>query len=266
MRRSVRSRVLLLTLLVGCATLTGCGSGDETASAGTRGPDTGAASASPSAPPRGTASPVPRETATPGPRASPSRSPKPRGFTAKIHKIHRRSQVKHSWQPGCPVPLSGLRMITMSYRGFDHERHVGRLVVNADVAHDAVRVFHKLWKTHYPIRRMRPVDTYHGSDYKSIDADNTSAFNCRRATGSGSWSEHAYGRAIDLNPCENPYVPAGGSVSHPHCRKYADRARHDRGLIHPGDPVVRAFASIGWGWGGGWSGTRDYQHFSRSGR
>jgi hypothetical protein len=98
-------------------------------------------------------------------------------------------------------------------------------------------------------------------------ANNTSAFNCRSATGHpGVWSEHAYGRAIDVNPLVNPYVSSGGSVDPLQGRMYADRSRHDRGLIHPGDVVVEAFASIGWEWGGSWTSTRDYQHFSQSGR
>jgi len=157
-------------------------------------------------------------------------------------------------------------MIEMTYRGFDHKTHTGRMVVAASVTHDVIKVFRKLYKQKYPIKRMKPVDAYDGSDYKSIDADNTSAFNCRSATGSSSWSEHAYGKAIDVNPCENPYVEADGTSAHKHCRKYNDRSRDDRGLIHAGDSTVDAFASIGWGWGGVWSGARDYQHFSASGR
>jgi len=118
----------------------------------------------------------------------------------------------------------------------------------------------------YPIRRMVPVAAYHGSDFASIQADNTSAFNCRDATGSSSWSEHAYGLAVDLDPCQNPYVYADGYEAHKRCRKYVDRSLRDPGIVHPGDKVVRAFASVGWGWGGSWAGDRDYQHFSANGR
>ncbi len=131
-------------------------------------------------------------------------------FTAKVSRIQQRSQVRYSWHPGCPVAVSGLRLITMTYRGFDHKVHTGRLVVNAAVTGKLILVFRKLFAVHYPIRRMVPVDVYHGSDYASIQADNTSAFNCRDATGSSSWSEHAYGLAVDLDPCENPYISADG--------------------------------------------------------
>jgi hypothetical protein len=112
---------------------------------------------------------------------------------------------------------------------------------------------------------MELVDRYKGSDFKSIEADNTSAFNCRNATGSSSWSQHAYGLAVDLNTCENPYVHPNGHIEHPHCVKYGNRKRHDPGVIHSGDHVVRAFRSIGWGWGGSWGGPWDFQHFSANG-
>lgn len=237
-------------LLAGCGS---AGSGQKTAGSGAPSRTAAAPSSAPAT-----------RTATPSPTPKPK--PKPRKFTAKIIKITKKSQVEHSWHEGCPVSLSGLRMIEMPYHGFDHKTHTGRLVVASSVAHDVTKVFKKLYKQKYPIRRMKPVDAYDGSDFKSIDHDNTSAFNCRHATGSSSWSEHSYGKAIDLNPCENPYVYADGHSDHKHCRKYNDRSRDDRGLIHAGDSTVDAFASIGWGWGGVWSGDRDYQHFSASGR
>lgn len=199
-----------------------------------------------------------------GQARSPSAAPEK--FSATIEKIPSRATLKYSWRPGCPVPISNLRLLKMTYWGFDDRRHTGEMVVNADVAGSIVKVFKKLYDMRYPIRRMELVDVYKGSDFDSIEAGNTSAFNCRAATGSGSWSQHAYGLAVDLNTCENPYVTAAGEVAHKDCVKFRDRTRRDRGMIHAGDKVVRAFESIGWGWGGYWSGARDYQHFSSNGR
>ena len=65
---------------------------------------------------------------------------------------------------------------------------------------------------------------------------------------------------------QNPYVTRGGGVSPPAGRPYANRARRAKGMVHAGDPVVRAFAAVGWGWGGSWRSSRDYQHFSSTGR
>ena len=216
--------------------------------------------------PRPASSPT-RPTPAVAPSAVPSRqAQRPQVFTATVSRFQNRAQLRWSWHPGCPVALSGLRLITMTYRGFDHQVHTGRLVVNAAVTGKLILVFRTLFAIGYPIRRMVPVDAYHGSDFASIEADNTSAFNCRDATGSSTWSEHAYGLAVDLDPCENPYVAADGSEAHKRCLRYVDRSLTDPGIIHPGDKVVRAFASVGWGWGGIWLGARDYQHFSANGR
>ena len=113
---------------------------------------------------------------------------------------------------------------------------------------------------------MLPIDVYHGSDDRSVEADNTSSFNCRAAVAPGPkhWSMHAYGEAIDVNTMENPYVQ-NGTVSHANARRVLDRTRYRRGMAVEGGILVRAFARIGWGWGGRWAGSPDYQHFSTSG-
>jgi D-alanyl-D-alanine carboxypeptidase len=170
-----------------------------------------------------------------------------------------------SWRPGCPVSLRDLRLLTMSYWGFDGRVHQGRLVAHRDVARQLVGVFRRLYAARFPIRRLVVVDVYGGSDFRSIEADNTSAFNCRHVDGTTRWSEHAYGRAIDVNPIENPYV-SGGTTSHGESRPYLDRSRRRPGMAYEGGALVRAFDAAGWGWGGRWSGAKDYQHFSASGR
>jgi hypothetical protein len=103
-------------------------------------------------------------------------------------------------------------------------------------------------------------------DFASIEADNTSAFNCRLRTGSTTeFSQHSYGTAIDLNPLRNPYVGTSGTTSHPASVPYLERSPRP-GVITGDGPVVAAFREIGWSWGGDWSTVKDYQHFSLSGR
>jgi D-alanyl-D-alanine carboxypeptidase len=191
------------------------------------------------------------------------------GYHARVQPIPaamRAQMTGVSWRPGCPVGLSDLRLITLTYRGFDGRDHTGRVIANRSAATPLVAVFRRLYAARFPIRRMEPVDRYGGDDYRSIEADNTSAFNCRNATGSSRWSNHAYGLAIDVNPIENPYV-SGGSSSHPASASYLDRSRHRPGMAYDGGVLVEAFRSVGWGWGGSWAGTvKDYQHFSSNGR
>jgi hypothetical protein len=176
------------------------------------------------------------------------------------------AQLPASWHVGCPVGPEQLRMLTLSYIGFDGAEHQGRLVVHAAVASRVSQAFARLYAARFPIAQMVPVDAYGGDDDASTRANNTSAFNCRAITGGGNWSEHAYGRAIDINPVQNPYVYRDGHVLDPAAAVFVDRNRTDPGLIHAHDVVVQAFAAIGWGWGGNFNSIKDYQHFSASGR
>lgn len=175
------------------------------------------------------------------------------------------------WRPGCPVSLSQLRMLTVVHWGFDGRRHTGRLVVNQDAAAPLARVFQRLYQLHFPIRHMRLVDAYGPKRSQPADGDVSDAFECRQAVpspctggkGTGSWSEHAYGEAVDLNPVENPYVGCGETRDRA-SRPYLDRSHLRKGMVTPA--VVEAFRSIAWGWGGAWTGdTKDYMHFSATG-
>jgi hypothetical protein len=193
-----------------------------------------------------------------------------RGFDASSEPIrgHVRERIEgSSWRPGCPVGLGKLRLVTVTHIGFDGDTHRGRLVVHRGHDREVIRVMKRLYRLRFPIRRMELIDRYGADDRRSMRADNTSAFNCRVVAGTDRWSMHAYGKAIDINPVENPYV-SGSHVSPPAGAPYADRSRDAKGMIHAGDEVVEAFRErAGWRWAGAWTGaTRDYQHFSASGR
>jgi hypothetical protein len=186
-------------------------------------------------------------------------------FTHSVAPVTR-AELPRSWHPGCPVAPSLLRRLRVGYWGFDGKSRVGTLVVNRSAVGPLTVVFRRLYKARFPIRRMRPIDAYGGSDERSLAADNTAAFNCRYAVGPGPkrWSAHAYGQAIDVNPIENPYLESGRV--HPRAGKaYLDRSNLRPGMAVRGGLLVSAFASVGWRWGGRWTGMPDYQHFSSSG-
>ena len=193
------------------------------------------------------------------------RIPPFRAVVRALSPAERADMTPSVWRRGCPVGLDQLRHVSLPYIGFGGRAKRGALVVNASAADDVVAAFRDLYRARFPIRRMRPIQAYGGDDFRSIEADNTSAFNCRSATGSSNWSNHAYGLAIDINPIENPYV-SGGRTSHPASVPFLDRSRVRPGMAVEGGALVRAFDARGWGWGGRWSGTRDYQHFSSNGR
>jgi hypothetical protein len=187
----------------------------------------------------------------------------PPAFVGTVHPVTARD-LPYSYRVGCPIGPSQLRLLRLSYWGFDGKARVGSLVVRDRVADDVVSVFRRLYTARFPIRRLRKVDAYRGSDDASMAADNTSGFNCRFVLGTRRWSQHAYGEAIDVNPVENPYVQ-GSRVRPPEGRRYLDRSRVRPGVAVAGGVLVTAFAAVGWQWGGRW-GTPDYQHFSTTGR
>ena len=222
-----------------------------------------------------------RQVATPSPAAAPPAPPaatdqttsQPPRFVGGISRIGpalRSLIVGRSWHPGCPVPLSDLRHVEVSYWNFQGQVRTGPLVVNERVARDVLWVFRRLFRAHFPIQRIVLPPKWHPprpEDYWNRNPTSpTAAFNCRPATDSTSLSHHSYGWAIDINPLQNPYVRNDGSVLRFIAKPYRDRSLRRKGMIHAGDVVVRSFAAIGWEWGGHWHTLKDYMHFSLTGR
>ena len=245
-RRTYRRGVKTVVAVLACLALGGCGGPVVTDWAPGDAPS---ASAAPSA-----ASVAPSEVASAGVAFV--------GTTAPVTA----AEVAHSWHPGCPVGPDQLRLLRLSYWGFDDRPHVGTMVVHGAVAADVVAVFATLYRERFPIRQMQPAEVYGGSDPDSMAADNTSAFNCRYAVGPGTphWSAHAYGQAVDVNTVENPYLDRT-AVLPPAGAAYLDRSAYRPGMAVLGGLLVRAFAARGWQWGGRWASSPDYQHFSRTG-
>lgn len=208
------------------------------------------------------------EEAMAGPKrraASPVESPEAMAFVLELDASMRERMVGVSWHPGCPVSLDDLRAVEVPYVDFAGVTKRGLLVVHRRVAKAVGGVFVELHRARFPIERIQPIDEFGGDDERSMAANNTSAFNCRRVAGSTTWSRHSYGEAIDVNPLQNPYVTRT-VVSPPQSALYADRTVKHPGLITADGPVVRAFARIGWKWGGHWTRLKDWQHFSSDGR
>lgn len=194
------------------------------------------------------------------------------GFESQVSQIT--SQIEQrmlkgdSWRKGCPVPLKDLRYVRIKHINFNGEEQMGELIVHKEVSVEVTEIFEALYKMGYPIRKMRLVSDYNGNDWQSIESDNTSAFNCRKATGSKRWSKHSYGKAIDINPIENPYISRKGYISHKASSPYSKRIHQkstyaDKAVLLKEDKAVQIFKQYGWTWGGDWSGVKDYQHFSK---
>lgn len=164
-------------------------------------------------------------------------------------------------RPECPVQRRGsLRVVRINFLDFEGNVQRGELVVNADVASSVVRIFSRLFEEQFPIRKMRPVENYKGNSNASLRADNTSAYNCRRADQINAPfrdSPHASGRAVDINPRENPWKDLRCKCWFPSSKL---RARvPGPGVILRSGLVWKTFKSEGWIWQN--IDVPDYMHF-----
>ncbi len=193
-------------------------------------------------------SPVPRVTA-------PSPSPAPFSWESRPAT----ADDALTWRPECPVAIGDLVVVDFTHWTFEGGVAAGELVINRDIEAAAREAFADLYDQGFPIRSATNVDAFGGSDDASMAADNTSAYNCRYAVADGdpTWSRHAYGRAIDINPVENPYVFHGEALP-PDGAAFADRDGRPGMLVVGGDALT-AFLDAGFTWGGAWS-NPDYQH------
>ncbi len=195
------------------------------------------------------------------------------GFVSKVEPVPDAVLRRSSWSDKCPVDAEDLRWVRLAFWGFDGRRHTGELLIHADLADASARVFEQLYAARFPIEEMRITRADEIDAEPTGDGNNTGAFTCRPIEGTTSWSEHARGRAIDVNPFQNPYIKPPDAAGVPGdmlipelAAAYLDRSRQAPGMIRPGDAVVQAFALVGWQWGGNWQKAKDFMHFSPNGR
>lgn len=192
--------------------------------------------------------------------------PPPDGeYHATISPVPADVLARSTWQPACPVKASDLRYLTMTFRGFDGRAHTGEMLVNASGATGITKVFGQLFAAHFPLEEMRVTSPAELTAPPTGDGNTTSAFVCRPARGQTTWSAHAFGLAVDVNPFCNPYTQRD-LVLPELASAYVDRARVRPGMVLAGDATVRAFAAIGWSWGGAWTSPKDRMHFTATGR
>lgn len=185
-------------------------------------------------------------------------------FHSTIAAVPASVLARSTWAPGCPVGSARLRYLTMSFWGFDGRPHTGEMLVNEQIAAAVPTVFGQLFADRFPIEEMRVASVAEVTAHPTGDGNNTTAFVCRPTVGRTSWSAHAYGLAIDVNPFCNPYQD-GALVVPELASAYLDRLDVRPGMVLPGDATTRAFASVGWSWGGSWTSPRDLMHFSSNG-
>jgi len=154
--------------------------------------------------------------------------------------------------------IENLRIVDVYYYGFDDKLHKGQLVVHREVVLDIIEIFEFIREIRFPVSKVIPISEYRWSDEKSMQDNNTSAFNYRYISGTRVISNHASGLAIDINPELNPYIKNGSSLP-ANCIYDTTKA----GTILASSDLVKEFKKKGWQWGGDWKSLKDYQHFEK---
>lgn len=191
------------------------------------------------------------------------------GFSfEKVPKEIRKKINGVSYRPNPDISFQELRYVRVKYYGYDGKIKDGQLLVHKSIAKDTVEIFQELYDMQYPIESIQLIDEYGADDTKSMEANNTSAFNYRIVEGTSHLSNHAYGKAIDLNPRVNPFVKKN-SITPENGKIYAQRdvkkckGKYKYNMIHRNDRVYRLFRKHGFQWGGDWITYKDYQHFEK---
>ena len=177
------------------------------------------------------------------------------------------TRMIHTWHPDSPVPLGYLRHITLTHYDFNGEICEGEMVVHMNVVEDLEYIFGKLFEVKFPIQSIKMVDEFDGSDLKSMQANNTSAFYARKVAGTNRWSNHSFGCAIDINPLQNPYSNPRIKVLPEEGEPYLDRSLNLPGMIVKNSYIYNLFKEREWEWGGecffNRDGVIDRHHFQK---
>lgn len=176
------------------------------------------------------------------------------------------AEVEKTYHAGCPVGPSKLRTVTMNFYGMDKKMHRGRLIVRSDLTTEVIRSFKTSLQHRFRIAKMKNPNVYDGNDPRQMEANNTSAFNCRQVVGNPyKLSPHSYGISIDVNPVQNPYRDVNGKWWPENGKPYIDRTPYRAGMLTKDSYLTEKLRSYDFFWGGFWYPGRDYQHFEYRG-
>jgi len=155
--------------------------------------------------------------------------------------------------------IDNLLFLDVFYYSFDGKRHQGQIVVNSELENDVGAIFELIEELKFPVGKVIPIAGYQWDDYKSMADNNSSGFNFRVIAGTTKLSMHSLGRAVDINPAQNPIIYPDGEIA-PAGAVYQPGTA---GTITADHPVVRAFLERGWHWGGNFEQPKDYHHFEK---
>lgn len=173
------------------------------------------------------------------------------------------------WTPKCPVPLTRLKRIQVSYYDLDGKVHNdGNLIALDAVAPTLLTLFEKLYKEKFRIRMINPIQRFEGKTEAARDAGDTFAFVCNPNANNHIAPIHRYGVAVDINPAQNPMITFPNTskgvaqISPAEGVAYVNRYQQRPGM---NEPIVKYFKKYGFPiWLGEHIAPIRYQHFQTS--
>ena len=203
----------------------------------------------------------PAETATAGETDPPA---DPFYITEITDELFERIQGK-SFKDDCTLPREDLRCLHVLHTDLNGQTHEGEMIVNHHIAEDVLDILRRLYEADYPIEKIRLIDEYDADDERSMEDNNSSAFNFRLISHTTRVSKHGLGLAVDINPLYNPYTKMvdGERIVEPITGEpYLDRDADFPYKIEENDLCRKLFTEHGFEWGGAWEDRKDYQHFA----
>jgi hypothetical protein len=153
--------------------------------------------------------------------------------------------------------ISQLELVDVYYISTDGKIHKGQVVTNRQIANDIKEIFSFMLDEGFVIEKAIPIVKYGWNDSLSM-ADNNSYSFCYRNI---SYSKHATGMAIDINPRFNPL--RWKNIDRPNTPAGAVLDTTVNGTLYPGHIVVNEFRRLGFRWGHTFTKYYDDHHFEK---
>lgn len=155
--------------------------------------------------------------------------------------------------------VDSLALVDVLYYSFDGRKHQGQIIVNRELEDDVYELFNFIEKILFPVEKVVPIVAYQWNDHNSMADNNSSSFNFRVIEGTTKLSMHSLGKAVDINPVQNPVIYPNGIIV-PEGAKYLPE---NRGTFTANNAMVQEFIRRGWHWGGNFDQPKDYHHFEK---
>jgi len=155
--------------------------------------------------------------------------------------------------------LNQLQLVNVKYYSTDGKIHQGQLLTNKKLTQDLKQLFDYFLVERFPIAQAIPIVKFNWDDNLSMAANNTYSF-CYRNV---SYSKHATGMAIDINPFFNPLRWKKGYEQRANKPNGATYNTKVPGTFYSSHPAILKIKQLGFRWGHSFTRNYDDHHFEK---